>query len=220
MYLQRRPITHVINKYTKLSNKKPADTAKTPPKHSQTTEKPKPLNTPANADPKDTNPTKPNTKEANKNTNTSNTNPPPSSQNQNQLTLDCKTNKGTQNLVFKKDDLLRLYCKVNKACLLRVLYKLADGRLILLENDLQIASTQVGQWIELGDAFEVSEPFGAEQLYLFAQNTPFPTLQIENTPDGYPLIKEGLPQALSKSRGLKKKQWFAEYHLDIQTQEN
>lgn len=134
------------------------------------------------------------------------------------LSVQSKTNKGTNNLRFVAGETLRLYVQVNKACQIRIIYKLADGRLILLENDRLVTATETQKWIELGDGFTIEAPFGAEELYLLAQNTAFPKLVTEYTTDGYLLITEGLPTALQKSRGLKKKQAFAETRLNIFTQ--
>lgn len=133
------------------------------------------------------------------------------------LELAAKTNKGNTNLTFTTGELFRLYFQVNQPCQLRIIYKLADDRLILLENDRPVNATEIDRWVELGDGYEVSPPYGKEQLYIFAQRSDFPPLQTE-TIEGYQVITEGLPEALKKSRGLKKRQYFVEARLDILTQ--
>ena len=135
------------------------------------------------------------------------------------LQIELKTNKGKSNLIFKEEEEIYIYFKVNTACTIRSIYKLADGSLVLLDNDREINTTETNKWLELGDGFgfEVSAPFGKEELYLLAQNTDFNKLETEQK-DGYIYIKEGLPSSLRKSRGVKKKQAFAETKLNITTQ--
>ncbi len=135
------------------------------------------------------------------------------------LSLQIRTNKGTDQLQFKEDEEVRLYFQVSRTCKLRTIYKLADGQLILLEDDRAVNAPEIGQWIELGDGFEVAPPFGVEELYVFAQEKDFPTLTTEEI-DGYTFIKTGLPTALSKTRGLKKKNVFVESKLQITTTKN
>ena len=139
--------------------------------------------------------------------------PPPKTK----LTIEIKTNKGKDNLSFKEGELVRLYFKVNQPCKIRSIYQLADSTLVLLDNDRQVNQPEVGIWVELGDGFDVSPPFGRERLYIFAQESNFPALVTATTPDGYTLIKEGLPNALRKTRGLKKRPTFAEDQLQIIT---
>jgi len=135
------------------------------------------------------------------------------------LQIDIKTQKGKDNLVFNETEEVRVFFKVNKSCKLRTIYKLADDNLILLDNDRQVNEPETNRWVQLGDGFEVAPPFGAEELYIFAAESNFPVLQTKQA-DGYTLIIEGLPNALRKTRGLKKKQTFAESKLNISTQQN
>lgn len=137
----------------------------------------------------------------------------------NQLFISTKTNKGANSVNFKSNETMRLYYKVNKPCLMRVIYKLADDRLILFENDLQINQEQVGEFIEIGDGYEASKPFGNESIYFFVQTDSFPKLKTELSEDGYQEIKEGLGESLRKTRGMKKKKYQAESKIDLITQE-
>jgi len=135
------------------------------------------------------------------------------------LQVQIRTQKGQQDLVFKESEEVHLFFKVNRPCKLRTIYRLADGLLILLDNDRIVNTAETNKWVQLSDGFEVAAPFGVEELYLFAQEKNFPTLQTEEK-DGYTIIKDELPTALSKTRGLKKKQVFAEDKLNITTQKN
>ncbi len=134
------------------------------------------------------------------------------------LTVQIKTQKGTQDLNFKESEEVQLYFKVTRPCKLRTIYRLADGMLVLLDNDRIVNTPETNKWVQLSDGFEVAAPFGVEELYIFAQEKDFPELITEEK-DGYTLIKDGLPSALSKTRGLKKKQVFAEDKLKITTQQ-
>lgn len=62
---------------------------------------------------------------------------------------------------------------------LRTIYKLADGRLVQFEADRQVTAAEAGKKLELGDGFEVSEPFGEERLFVFAQNAAFEPLSTD-----------------------------------------
>lgn len=135
------------------------------------------------------------------------------------LHIKTKTNKTTNPATFTSGETMRAYYQVNRPCLLRVIYQLADGRLILFENDRQITQEQVGHFIELGDGYEAAEPFGKERLYFFVQTDPFPKLTTEQSDDGYLEIKDGLDQSLRKTRGLKPKKYFAEAKLEIETKQ-
>ena len=132
------------------------------------------------------------------------------------LTLALKTDEGTQNLRYREGETLRLYVKASTPCHLRLIYRLADGQLILLADDRSLTASEAGQWVEIGAGFEVSTPLGEETLYAFAQDTPFDALQTREE-DGYRIITSGLPEALRTTRGLKPKALRAETILSITT---
>ncbi|MCB0631431.1 MAG: hypothetical protein KDD15_16910 [Lewinella sp.] len=135
------------------------------------------------------------------------------------LNISATTNKGSKDLHFRNGETMRLFYRVTRPCRVRVIYKLADDRLILFYDDQQITADQVGQDIELGDGFVVAPPYGQEALYLFAQSETFPALITIESDDGYTEIRDGLPDALRKTRGFKKKTYFAETQLAITTME-
>ncbi|MEL6655065.1 MAG: hypothetical protein AAFP77_14425 [Bacteroidota bacterium] len=138
---------------------------------------------------------------------------------QDKLELQTQTNKGPGAASFTSTETMRVYYKVNRPCLLRVIYKLADDRLILFEDDRKVTEEQVGKFVELGDGYEAAAPFGQEQMYFFAQSEPFPPLETQMAPDGYLEITEGLQKSLRKTRGFKKKVYQVESVLPIRTQE-
>jgi len=132
------------------------------------------------------------------------------------LTVQCKTNKGRLNLHYRAGETMRLFAKASHPCYLRTLYRLADGKTVQMEADQQVTAAQTNQWIELGAGFTCDEPFGQEQLYVFAQTGPFSTLRIEKSGD-YDLILDDLPASLRKTRGFKKKYRYAEDWIGITT---
>ena len=136
------------------------------------------------------------------------------------LRLQAKTERGRANLKYAAGDTWRLYAQASQPCHLRVIYRLADGRLVLLIDDQQLIASETDQWIDLTGEYEVSAPYGSEAFYLFAQTQPFDDLQTVWEPDGYTRVTEGLPSALRKIRGFKKKHRYAEDSLQIHTYES
>ncbi len=126
------------------------------------------------------------------------------------LAIHCSTNKGKENLRFRAGETLQLFYKVTQPCHVRVLYKLADGRTILLHNDLEIPKPQVGKQ-QLLNEFEVSAPLGKEQVFFYAQASAFAPLDTRATADGYTEVLE------ENSRGLKPITPKAADQLEIET---
>ena len=136
-----------------------------------------------------------------------------------ELHVSCKTNKGTENLRFRAGEDMQLFVSVSQPCYLRVIYRLADGRLALLDDGRQITAAALHRFIQTGPDFSCDAPFGSETLYVFAQSAPFLPLNTAADPDGYTRITDELPTALQKTRGFKAKNRFAEAHLEILTAE-
>lgn len=134
------------------------------------------------------------------------------------LVLQVKTNKGKSNLTFKEGETMRLYFKVNRPCNLRIFYRLANGAMVLFDDDRKITKSEIGKYIEIGDGYVAAQPFGKESLYVFAQNTTFEKLKTR-TENGYVIIEEGLPEALAKSKGFHGLKLSAEAKLEITTSE-
>ncbi|MCI4669467.1 MAG: DUF4384 domain-containing protein [Bacteroidia bacterium] len=136
------------------------------------------------------------------------------------LELGLKTNKGLKDVSITPEEILRVYVQVNQSCYIRVIYKLADGQLVLLNDDLQIPENKTGKFIQIGDGFIPDEPFGQETMYIFAQNSKFTplTTKVEN---GYEIITEGLSASIKKttSKGLRKNVKLAKGQLEILTAE-
>ncbi|MEM6631364.1 MAG: hypothetical protein AAF694_16915 [Bacteroidota bacterium] len=133
------------------------------------------------------------------------------------LHLECKTNKGKEGLEFVQGEIMRLYVKVSKPCYVRITYMLADGRLVLFKDSFQISEEQVGDFVEIGDGFEASPPFGEEKVFFYAQTEPLNPLPIQTTEDGYQLIAEQSEAQRNNTRGFLPKVYKAESELKFRT---
>ncbi|MBL0300590.1 MAG: DUF4384 domain-containing protein [Cytophagaceae bacterium] len=119
------------------------------------------------------------------------------------LKLKIKTNKGEGSVAYKEGETMTISFLVNEPCYLRLIYRLADGKLILLRDDLFVSNQEISKWVQLPDEFECSAPFGYENLITFASSTPFEKLQTEEE-NGYMVITSALENVLNSTRGMKK----------------
>ena len=134
------------------------------------------------------------------------------------FTISVKTDRSTAtSQAYQAGESIRLFVQPTQPCFIRALYKLADGQVVLLAEDKQVTDKDLHTWVELGAGFEVSEPFGAEELHIFAQSQAFDDLKtIEK--DGYRYVTTGMPEAVSATRrGLKAKALHTETQLYINT---
>ena len=90
---------------------------------------------------------------------------------QNKLAITCRSEQNTSPSHYTKGDTVRLFFKVNKPCYTRFLYHLADGRIVMLAKDREIAQDETGRMLEINN-FQLDAPYGKERLYVFAQNRP------------------------------------------------
>jgi hypothetical protein len=123
------------------------------------------------------------------------------------LRLELWTNKGRSNLVFTEQEEMSLHLRVNRPAYVRLIYMLADGKKVVLEQAYFIDASKVNQAVEYPDKFEVSAPFGVERIYAVAfTEKPEPVPVKHQVVDGqeYDLVAEST-EGLVKHRGLKKK---------------
>lgn len=93
------------------------------------------------------------------------------------LEVQVKTNKGRDNIMFKKGEKMEVMLRTNKPCFVRMLYRQADQKLsILFEKN--IAISEINRDISVGEAFCIA-PFGRESLIVFASAQPFGILEIK-----------------------------------------
>ena len=143
---------------------------------------------------------------------------PPQSETPASLTISVKTDRSTASTQsYRAGESIRLFVQATQPCYIRALYKLADGQAVLLVEDKQVTDKDVQSWIELGAGFDVSEPFGAEELHVFAQSAPFDDLKTI-AKDGYRYLPSGMPEAVTATRrGLKPKAVHTETQMHLIT---
>ena len=132
------------------------------------------------------------------------------------LHLEAWTNLEATGNLFKEDDIMRVYVRVNRPAYIRFIYHLADGTRTLLMNSSYIAPEQVNQPFEIEDTFYAAAPFGAETLQIFASTSPFEPIATTHI-DGYDVLDDDLATFLGKMRGMKRKVQQAEKRLTITT---
>jgi len=136
------------------------------------------------------------------------------------LLLDIWTDRGSDNLLYKEGEMMKLYVKVNHECNLRFIYYFADDtRTLLVPGDYFIDSDLVNRVVQIPISFECAPPFGVETLQVIAQTDPLPLL-VTFESDGYYFISEDVQSILKNVRGFKRsnnQQLFAEKRLVITT---
>ncbi|MCK6546052.1 DUF4384 domain-containing protein [Myxococcota bacterium] len=124
------------------------------------------------------------------------------------LKVELFTQKGSSAVVFGKGEEVQLSIRVNRPAYVRLIYLLANGLKVPLEQAYFIDSSKVNKLVEYPDKFEVAAPFGVEQLYATAfteQPEPLPTKKVKVDGEEYDVIRDDLADVVVKTRGLKKK---------------
>lgn len=119
------------------------------------------------------------------------------------LNIEIWTGKGTNNLIYVGDELLKLFVRANKECYIRLIYYLADGSKVLLLDNYYIDMAKVNMVYELPYTFQCAEPFGIETLQMSAQNKPFELLKFTSE-YGYDFLTDDMATILAKTRGFKR----------------
>lgn len=115
------------------------------------------------------------------------------------------TNKGDIDLIFAEGDELELYVRSPRETYIRLIYELADGSKVLMFDNYHIDHSQINKEIHYPETFECAEPFGNETALLYASDTPFRPLRVDEQ-DGYQFIKEEIQKLnTGTKRGFKKK---------------
>ena len=119
------------------------------------------------------------------------------------LNIEIWTGKGTDNLIYEEDELLKLFVRANKECYIRLIYYLADGSKVLLLDNYYIDMAKVNVVYELPYTFQCAEPFGVETLQMNAQNKTFDLLKFTSE-YGYDFLTDNMETILAKTRGFKR----------------
>jgi hypothetical protein len=81
------------------------------------------------------------------------------------LRVDLRTNKGTRGLVFHKGEELSLFVRVNQPAWVKLVYVLATGDHVAVDQGWYIDADKANQFVEYPQSFEVVAPFGVEMLH-------------------------------------------------------
>jgi hypothetical protein len=117
------------------------------------------------------------------------------------LHLDVFTNRGADNLLFNKNDTMKVFVKVNMPCYVRLIYHQADSIRVLLRDNFEIPQSRVGKYIKI-DSFVCDSPFGAEVLQVFAQTQPFDKIDTKEV-ERKSILTDDLAKFLTTTRGMK-----------------
>lgn len=93
------------------------------------------------------------------------------------LDIKLSTNKGSKGLLFKKNDDMEIYVEVNRPCKVRILYRQADGKL-LLAIDTIMTNGMLNRPISVV-SLSCIEPYGHEFLLGYATTERFAKLEIK-----------------------------------------
>lgn len=100
------------------------------------------------------------------------------------LKFDIITNRGINSLVYEESDTMRLAVRVNKPCIVRLIYRQADNKLILLRNhDFKVNDWETNKWIDIPQDFVCAAPYGAEFLIAYACTEPLEILKTHKEGD-------------------------------------
>jgi hypothetical protein len=118
------------------------------------------------------------------------------------LSLEVWTNKGIDNVIYTKDEIMTVYVRVNMPCYIRFIYHLASGERTLLLDNYYIDDSKVNKVVQIPQQFQCDAPFGGEVLQAFARTEEFePVITVEK--DGYKYLSEDLKKFLVATRGFK-----------------
>ncbi len=121
------------------------------------------------------------------------------------LRVEIWTNKGDRNLVYAEGEEMKIYLRVNQPAWVRLFYLLANKAKVPLEQGYFIDASKVNRAIEYPDTFEVSPPFGVEQIFAVAYTVkprPINTKSIQVGGEAYEVVDD---KALVRHRGLRRK---------------
>jgi len=123
------------------------------------------------------------------------------------IIVDLYTNKGQDNLLFTEGDTLKLFVKANHECYLRLIYYLADNKIVLFRDNFYISPSSINKIIPLNagpdQVFICAPPFGFEILQLNAQTERFKPLKT-NIVDGYEYILDDVNQIVANNRSMQR----------------
>jgi phage terminase large subunit-like protein len=122
------------------------------------------------------------------------------------LTVDLTTSLGRRNLLLAEKQEYKLMIRVNKASYVRLVYFLANGMRVPLEQAFFVDDSKRNLWVEYPNAFEVSPPYGVERFQAVAfteRPEPLLTKKVQVAGQDYDVVADDAPKALIGHRGVK-----------------
>jgi hypothetical protein len=126
------------------------------------------------------------------------------------LHFDIVTNLpgGRRDILLVDKQQFKLMMRVNKKAFVRLVYLLANGMRVLLEQAYYLDDSKRNVWVEYPSRFEVIAPFGVERFQAVAfteRPEPLLTKKVMLAGEEYNVVADDAPQALVKHRGLRLK---------------
>jgi len=142
------------------------------------------------------------------------------------LKIEVWTNKGDRNLIFRANEEMKIFVRMNAPGYIRIIYHLANGARAPLYTNFYINEAKVNKPVPMPDTFVCSPPFGVERLQVFASTKEFSELPVKTVMiagEEYEVLAEDIKTHLGKTRGMlrkkSKKRKTAERVLTITTVE-
>jgi hypothetical protein len=121
-----------------------------------------------------------------------------------ELKVETWTNKGSGPVYYTEGETMMVFGRVNQPAYLRLLYILADGKRVLLQDNYHIDLPDVNSDVKIGE-FECIPPFGTELLIVTARTEEFPPIETYQEADYHFLVDQDPGSAARKFRGMKPK---------------
>lgn len=121
------------------------------------------------------------------------------------LRLELWTSTGGDRQVLHEGVEFSIFVRINQPAYVRLIYHLADGKRVLLEDGYRIDASKVNFSVEYPEKFEIAPPFGVERLHAVASTEKMPPLRTRReTVEGveYDLVDD-LPATVAH-RGIKR----------------
>ena len=120
------------------------------------------------------------------------------------LKVETWTNKGSGPQYYIEGETMTVFGRVNQPAYFRLLYILADGKRVLLQDNYHLDLSHVNSDVKIGE-FECIPPFGTELLILTARTEEFPPIETYKEGDYIFLVDQDPGSAARKFRGMKPK---------------
>jgi hypothetical protein len=137
------------------------------------------------------------------------------------LRLDLWTSHGRRGVVLGEDDEYRIYLKVNQPAWVRLVYVLAGGEQVPIEQAFRIDRTRAGDVVAYPHIFEVVPPFGVEHFHATAfteRPRPLRTRDVTIAGEPYRVAVDGFGEIRrARSRRIENDEQVAEAFVAVTT---